>query len=214
MKKLYTTALLALFIATFAHGDLVQAIGNLTTSDSTSSINFSGTERVSGAFHTGEHPTDTKWDNFTITLKFSTGGSWPSGMIELWSADANGIPSYKTLGYDLPTTRPSDGLVTVGSPGDHILENHDYAIVLLATGGGAGNVIITQHTTDDDPGTAPGWKLGQSVATSSGGAAWDDNLTNRLQMAINVDVIPEPATLSLIALVGGGIILGRRIFRI
>ena len=217
MKKLYTTALLALFIATFAHGDLIQAIGNLTTSDSTSTIDFSDTDYVAGAFHTGTHPTDIKWSNFTLTLKVSTGGSWPaSGVLELWHANTNGIPTTIAKSYDLPATRPSDGLVTVGSPNAYSLyEDRDYAIVIHADmGEGGGFVVVTQHTTDDDPGTAPGWVLGKSVTTSSNGGAWEDHLTNRLQMAINVDTIPEPATLSLIALIGGGIILGRRIFRI
>ena len=212
MKKLYTSTLIALFAATFTYGDLIQAIGNLTTSDSTSTQTYSSSEYFAGAFHTGTHPTETGWNNFTLTLKVSTHGSWPSGKIELWHADTDGIPTTRAKSYELPATQPSDGLVTVGSPGAYkIYENTDYAIIIHATEGGSGSVIVTQHTTDDDPGTAPGWVLGKSVTKSSnGGSTWDDSLKNRLQMAINVDVIPEPSVQLLILTGGGFVFVSRR----
>ena len=213
MKKQYVTLLTALFAVTFAHGDLVQAIGNLTATQS-GLRSYSNTEYWATAFHTGTAPSDGGWTNFSLSVQ-THDGDWPATgtYIELWSTDGiSDNPDYKAHSFSLVVSQPSGGLTTVESPsGFKLLENHDYFVVIRADTG-TGYSELTDETTTLDPTPLAGWNLGKTWQSSDSGTSWSDLSSEKMQ--VSVGVIPEPATLSLIALLGGGIIAVRRFFLI
>ena len=205
MKKLYGIAILGLFATTLAHGDIV-ATSNLG-------------ELVNG---------ETSFtDSILKATSFTTGGSAGSfyelSSLGFQEGAIGGVAHAISIGlYDSVGGKPGTALVgnttargnlnaymEVAMPGNiKLAANTEYFVVFTTSGLEAG--IATTASTDESSGLG-GWTTGDTHFHSSGGS-WTDYGSDPIKISVNV--VPEPAVLGLIALVGGGTLLTRRIFMV
>ena len=211
MKRQYVILLTTLFAVSLAHGDFV-AVSNLNETVLGSGAQFSATVFQGVEFHTGDKLVELS--NITFLRGDLNPGTY--GRVSLYSSVSD-EPGSVLLTMSTPSgsTSEGDSITVTGSYA--LTMNTSYFIILSTTSeiGGA-NAYLTDSTADtqgDVGAVGDGWWIGDSTWHSlDSGGSWTHNNTTPLM--VSVGVVPEPATLSLIALVGGGIILGRRIFRI
>lgn len=193
MKKLITTSLVTLFAATIANADVVLTlaeVGNdVVLSTTSGTLTTPALEPLYNyETHGSLNPTDGL---------FGVGGTVGEGMSRYDNA-ASGPGSFGT------------GFTTIASD--------SYSGTFFSINAGSGRVSIDYKWVQDNAGSAltPGTATWNNTDLSALGATigtyvW--TLDNRFgNETVTLNVIPEPATLGLIALMGGGLVAVRRFF--
>ena len=195
MKKLLTASLVTLFAATIVNADVVLTlaeVGNNVVLSTTS-----GTLTTPTLEPLYNHETH---GSLNPSLGFFGMGSTVGEGMSRYDNAASGPGSFGT-GF---TTTVSDS----------------YSGTFFSINASSGRVSIDYKWVQDNAGSAltPGTATWNNTDLSALGATigtyvW--TLDNRFgNETVTLNVIPEPATLGLMALLGGGILTTRRIFRI
>ena len=211
MKNKYITLLTALFAATLAHGDLaVSNLGETTDGDTLISENlFQATSFTTGNLDGG-------YKLSTIGFEYGAGGAEDNKVeLFLYLSEFN-VPGSIPLAARIAPGGAAGEIkyVDFSAHADLLDPSTEYFVVLRGSLNNE-NIAETSSSSDvqgDIPTVGDGWSIGNSRWTRAGVSGWSNIGENPLKIEVNV--IPEPATLSLIALLGGGLLLTRRIFMV
>ena len=208
MKKLIPATLVAICAATLSYGDIIAVsnLGEITNDDTLISSNLEQATSFTTGNLTGGYELST------IGFQYGTGGA-EDGKVNLFLFSSD---------FDAPGGALTGGSAPAGAADDikyvdlswSLDPNTQYFVVLDGSDSNEG-IRTTSSSTEnqgDIPTVGDGWDIGNSRWTQAGANGWSNIGANPLKISVNV--VPEPATLSLIALVGGGVLLTRRIFMI
>ena len=206
MKKLYGIAILGLFATTLAHGDIV-ATSNLGEPVN-GETDFSDSLWKATSFTTGGTTSDRFELSFLGFQEGAVGGTATEIDIGLYTS-VGGEPGIAKAG-NVTARGNINEYMEVAMPGNFEMAGATEYFVVFKTSGVPIAGVATTGSTDESSALG-GWSIGNTHLHYDG-TTWTDFGSDPIK--ISVGVIPEPATLSLIALVGGGILLTRRIFMV